>query len=147
MTLGRRREMKALGLLFALSLLPACTFTACGHPYENEVLLAVDTDKITNSTVKSAIESWQKGNSQLWLSHFTSDAKLFDDGHPRDFQDFSTNVIGTERFTSIDKVKENGSKVFGHFHTKVWGDFKASFKFYFDDSGKVYRLDIAQADY
>lgn len=46
----------------------------------------MDTGKLTNNTVKEVFEAWQKGDSQTFLSYFTANAKLYDDGNPRDFQ-------------------------------------------------------------
>ncbi len=88
--------------LLALSLLSACGFATCGSPHEHQALSPIDTNKITNDTVKSAIEAWQNGNSQLWPSHFTSDAKLFDDGHPR--KGVATNT--TNRWNRINEPKQ-----------------------------------------
>lgn len=103
--------------------------------------------KISNEKAKAAIEAWQKGDATLWLSFFTTDAKLFDDGHPRDFKKFSTEAIGQERFTSIDKVEDNGMSVYGHFHSDTWGDFKTYFTFHLDTAGKFNKLEIGQASY
>ncbi|WP_265131081.1 nuclear transport factor 2 family protein [Chryseobacterium oranimense] len=105
----------------------------------------MDTNKITNNTVKEAFEAWQKGDSQLWLYFFTPDAKLLDDGNPRDFIKFSTNAIGHERFTSIDLVEDNGQSVYGQFHSDTWGNFRTYFKFHINSAGKIYLLEIGQA--
>ncbi|WP_048510341.1 hypothetical protein [Chryseobacterium sp. FH2] len=103
--------------------------------------------KISNPKVKVAIEAWQKGDTTLWLSFFTTDAQLLDDGHSRDFRKFSTEAIGHERFTSIDKVEDNGMSVYGYFHSDIWGDFKTYFKFHLDDTGRFDKLEIGQASY
>ncbi|MDO5609124.1 MAG: hypothetical protein Q4G08_11785 [Capnocytophaga sp.] len=107
----------------------------------------MDLHKITNNIAKSAVEALQDGNSNRWLSFFTDNVKLLDDGHPRDFKKFSTEAIGHEHFTSIDKVEDNGQSVFGKFHTETWGDFKAYFKFHINQDGKIYQLEIGQANY
>ncbi|WP_242696492.1 hypothetical protein [Longitalea luteola] len=107
----------------------------------------MDTSKLSNPIVRSAFEAWQKGDSPLWLSHFTKDAQLLDDGRPRDFQKFSTRAIGTERFTSVDIVKDSGRSVYGKFHSDTWGNFKTYFKFHIDANNKIYKLEIGQADY
>ena len=107
----------------------------------------MDTNKITNTIAKSAIEAWQDGNSKLWLSFFTDDAELFDDGNIRNFKKFTTEAIGHEHFTSIDKIEDNGTSVYGEFHSDTWGDFKTYFKFLINQDGKIYQLEIGQADY
>ncbi|QIH37118.1 hypothetical protein G6053_17660 [Sphingobacterium sp. DR205] len=106
----------------------------------------MDISKLTNNTVKEAFEAWQKGDSQSFLSYFTTDAKLFDDGSPRDFQKFVKDACGHERFTSIDTVENEGKDIYGNFHTESWGDFKTYFKFHFDADEKISRLDIGQAN-
>jgi hypothetical protein len=103
--------------------------------------------KISNSNVKAAIEAWQEDDAALWLSFFITDTQLLDDGHIRDFKKFSTEAIGNERFTSIDKVEDNGLSVYGHFHSDTWGDFKTYFKFHLDKTGKFDKLEIGQASY
>jgi hypothetical protein len=106
----------------------------------------MNTDKLTHPVVKTAIEAWQQGDAKTWLSLFTAKADLFDDGHPRDFRNFTSSAIGHEHFTSIDKVENNGREVYGQFHSDKWGDFKTYFRFYLDEQGKIYRLDIGQAE-
>ncbi|OQP46009.1 hypothetical protein A4D02_32505 [Niastella koreensis] len=107
----------------------------------------MDTSKLTNPTVKAAFQAWQAGDSKLWLSYFTADAQLLDDGHPRNFANFSTEAIGHERFTSIDIVKDSGRSIYGQFHSDTWGNFKTYFKFHLDAYNKIYKLEIGQAEY
>ena len=128
----------------------ACAQIACGQrngDQGQQQIAVMDTTKLTNKTVRSAIEAWQQGDSKLWLSYFTSNAKLLDDGNPRDFHKFSTEAIGHERFTSFDKVEDSGLSVYGKFHSDTWGNFKTYFKFHIDGAGKIYQLEIGQADY
>lgn len=103
----------------------------------------MDTSKF-NPIVKSAFEAWQGNDLQGWLSHFTADAKLYDDGNPRDFQAFSKE-IGKERFTGIDEVKSDGTEIVGPFHSDQWGNFRTYFRFHLNGEGKIERLDIGQA--
>jgi len=131
-------------------LLLACNFIAFGQLFKNHThqkLTEMDINKITSDKVKSAVKAWQDGNAALWLSFFTGDAKLLDDGHIRDFKKFSAEAIGHERFTSIDKVENDGLSVYGEFHSDTWGDFKTYFKFQLNNDGKFHQLEIGQADY
>jgi hypothetical protein len=105
----------------------------------------MDTAKLTNQTVKKAFDAWQNGDSKTFLSYFTADAKLYDDGNPRNFQGFVKEACGHEKFTSIDKVENDGKDITGNFHTESWGDFKTYFKFTINSEGKISRLDIGQA--
>lgn len=70
---------------------------------------------------------------------------MFDDGNSRDFSKFVKDACGHEKFTSIDKVENNGLDIMGNFHTESWGDFKTYFKFQINAEGKINRLDIGQA--
>lgn len=103
----------------------------------------MDTSKL-DPIVKSAFEAWQGKDLKGWLGHFAPDAKLYDDGNPRDFQAFSRE-IGKERFTSIDEVKRDGTEIVGQFHSDQWGDFRTYFRFHANADGKFDRLDIGQA--
>jgi len=101
-------------------LLLAGSLSACGQFYQkhsHRKLTEMEINKISNKIVKAAIEAWQQGNSELWLSFFTEDAKLLDDGNIRNFKKFSTEAIGHERFTSFDKVDDKGLSVYGQFHS------------------------------
>jgi len=132
-----------------ISLMLADNLSACGQFYQKHSHLKVtemETNKISNKIVKAAVEAWQQGNSALWLSFFTEDAKLFDDGNIRDFKKFSIEAIGHERFTSFDRVEDNGLSIYGQFHSDIWGDFKTYFKFFIDKEGRIYQLTIGQAD-
>jgi hypothetical protein len=132
------------------SLIFTGSFAACGQGQGNNKDIktqVMDTSKLTNSTVKAAFQAWQQGDSKLWLSFFTDKAQLLDDGHTRNFQKFSTEAIGHERFTSIDKVEDNGLSIYGQFHSDTWGNFKTYFKFHIDSNRKIDKLEIGQADY
>ncbi|WP_209856754.1 hypothetical protein [Chitinophaga sp. OAE865] len=107
----------------------------------------MNTDKLTNATVKQAVNALQTNDSKAWFALFTDKAALYDDGNKMDFKAFWQKAIGHERFTSIDKVENNGLDVYGRFHSDQWGDFKTYFKFHIDKDGKINRLDIGQAEY
>lgn len=52
----------------------------------------------------------------MFLSFFTNNATLYDDGSPRDFEGFVKDACGNEKFTSIDKVENNGLSIRIHQH-------------------------------
>lgn len=108
--------------------------------------MAVDKETLTNPVVKSAVNLLEKGDLKGWLDLFTANPELLDDGRPVNFAGFSKSAPGHERFTSIDKVENNGFGIYGHFHSDKWGDFKTYFKFHINIEGKIDRLDIGQAD-
>ena len=105
----------------------------------------MNTDPLRNPTVKAAIEALQNGDRKAWAALFEADAKLYDDGSPRSLEKFTREALGHERFTSIEKVENNGLDVIGGFHSDQWGDFRTYFKFHLSSSGKINRLDIGQA--
>lgn len=107
----------------------------------------MNTDMLTNPTVKKAINALQFADKDTWFSLFTEDATLYDDGNKMEFRRFFEKAIGHERFTSIDKVEDNGLSLFGKFHSDQWGDFKTYFRFRINAAGKIDRLDIGQASY
>jgi hypothetical protein len=104
----------------------------------------MDLRKLTNPSVRGAIEALLAGDKTAWLAFFTADAELTDDGSARSFVGFSDDALGHERFTSIDRVDNNGLNVYGSFHSDRWGDFKTYFKFHLGPDGKFARLDIGQ---
>jgi len=106
----------------------------------------VKTDALTNPIVKAAIEALPNGDREAWDALFEPDVARFDDGSPRDFQHFTRDAMGHERFTSIDQVKKDGLHVTGGFHSDQWGDFRTYFRFHLSRAGKIRRLDIGQAD-
>lgn len=136
-------------LFYTFCFFTILSFTACGQTNTKQNSTKqnnkMDTSKLTNETVKKAFDAWQNGDSKTFLSFFTTDAKLYDDGNPRDFLKFVKDACGNEKFTSIDKVENNGLDITGNFHTESWGDFKTYFKFHINAEGKINRLDIGQA--
>lgn len=82
----------------------------------------VSTDKLTEPTVKAAVDALQKGDRSAWAALFEAGAKLFDDGAPRDLEKFTRDAIGHERFTSIERVSSDGLEIVGGFHSDQWGD-------------------------
>lgn len=136
-------------VIYMFCILATLSFRACGqsNTKQNSTIKTtkMDTSKLTNETVKKAFDAWQSGDSKTFLSYFTADAKLYDDGNSRNFQSFVKDACGHEKFTSIDKVENNGLDIFGNFHTESWGDFKTYFKFKINAEGRINRLDIGQA--
>lgn len=104
----------------------------------------MDTSKLTNQTVKAAIEALQEKDNKKWLTYFTTDAKMTDDGKPRNFQSFSKSAVGEEWFTELHRVENDGKDVYGHLKTKKWGEFNVYFKFHINAKGKIHQLDIGQ---
>src|SRR6267143_1505405 len=81
------------------------------------------TDALTNPIVRAAIEALQNGNRKTWSALFEPDAELYDDGSPGSLKEFTRDALGHERFTSIDRVENNGLDLTGAFHSDRWGDF------------------------
>ncbi|MDP9956571.1 hypothetical protein J2X97_002230 [Epilithonimonas hungarica] len=105
----------------------------------------MDYDKITNETVKKAIEALENGDKS-WYSYFTDDPVMTDDGNKVDFKSFFAKALGEEKFLSIDKVENDGKDVYGNFKAGKWGTFRVFFKFHQNTEGKFDRLDIGQAN-
>lgn len=114
------------------------------HDFRNKP--DMDTSKLTDPTIKSAFEALQSGNRVEWKSQFAEKVTFTDDGNQRDFDGFSNSAIGQERFTSIEKIENEGKFISGNFHSDIWGDFKVFFKFHLNGEGKIDRLDIGQAN-
>ncbi len=105
----------------------------------------MDLSKITNETVRNAIEALQNNNLQQWYSFFTDDATFTDDGRILSFKSFFNNAFDKkEKFLSIDKVENEGKSITGNFYAGQWGTFRVYFKFHLNSAGKIDRLDIGQ---
>lgn len=101
---------------------------------------------LKNTTVKAAIDAFQRGDRTAWSALFEDEAKLFDDGSPRSFQEFTADALGHERFTSFERVSADGLEVVGEFHSERWGDFRTYFRFHLGSGGKIHRLDVGQVE-
>jgi hypothetical protein len=101
---------------------------------------------LTNPTVKAAVAALQAGDRKSWTALFEPAAKLYDDGAPRSLDELTREALGHERFTSIDKVENDGLDLTGDFHSDQWGNFRTYFRFQLSASGKIRRLDIGQAE-
>lgn len=104
----------------------------------------MDLSKITNETVRKAIEALQSGD-QSWYGFFTDNPVMTDDGNKIDFKAFFSHALGEEKFLTIDKVENDGKDVYGNFKAGKWGTFRVYFKFHQNADGKFDRLDIGQA--
>jgi hypothetical protein len=82
------------------------------------------TDALTNPIVRAAIEALQNGNRKTWSALFEPDAELYDNGSPRSLKEFTRDALGHERFTSIDRVENNGLDLTGAFHSDRWAIFR-----------------------
>lgn len=138
---------KYLILLLALS-----SMTGCGQQKNTENKTqkiekqqTMDLNKITNETVKKAIEALQENDKTLWYSYFTKDAVFTDDGNKLDLKSFFDNAFNhKEKFLSIDKIENNGKNLEGNFFAGQWGTFRTYFHFHINQEGKIERLDIGQ---
>jgi len=116
---------------------------ATGHALAS---VPMKTPALRNPTVKAAIEAFQKGDRKAWSALFEEDAELFDDGSARSLERFARDALGHERFTSIERVGQDGLEVIGKFHSDQWGDFKTYFRFHLGPEGKIHRLDIGRTE-
>ncbi len=105
----------------------------------------MDTSKITDSTVRKAIEALQHNDKQAWFSFFTADAVFTDDGRTLDLHAFFDNAFDKkEKFLSLDQVENEGRHISGNFYAGQWGTFRVFFRFGIGSDGKIHRLDIGQ---
>ncbi|WP_426276768.1 hypothetical protein ACN9MN_16530 [Chryseobacterium sp. S-02] len=142
--------MKTLPIITVLAV--SLSLTACGQtktqktePATIKKTQKMDTNKLTNETVKAAFDAWQNGDSKTFLSFFTENATMTDDGSPRNFQSYVKEACGKEIFLTIDTVGNDGKDIQGNFKAGQWGTFPVFFKFHQNADGKFDRLDIGQA--
>lgn len=77
-----------------LPILLLITLQACGRVgnHEHKKLIQVEYEKITNPIAKEAIKAWQAGDRAKWLSLFTENPILLDDGSSINFLKFSDYI-------------------------------------------------------
>ncbi len=105
----------------------------------------MDLSKITNSKVHAAMTAWQNGDSKTFLSYFTPNPTMTDDGSPRSFLGFVKEACGEEKFLTIDSVDNDAKEIIGNFKAGKWGTFRVFFKFHQNADGQFDRLDIGQS--
>lgn len=128
------------------------SLTACGQVKENQKKTppsilkqhTMDLSKITDETVRHAIEALQTGDKK-WYSFFIENPVMTDDGNTVDFTTFFSKALGKEYFLSIDRIENEGKDIYGNFKAGQWGTFPVFFKFHKNAEGKFERLDIGQA--
>jgi len=104
----------------------------------------MDTSRLTQATVRAAIEALQRGDSAAWLEQFEPGAWLTDDGAARSFGEFTRRALGHERFVAIETVDADGLEISGRFHSDRWADFRTYFHVTLGARGTIRRLDIGQ---
>lgn len=134
-----------------LPLLILISITSCAQKTEKiqskkiEKQQTMDLNKITNETVKKAIEALQENDKTLWYSYFTKDAVFTDDGNQLNLKSFFDNAFNhKERFLSIDIVENDGRNLVGNFFAGQWGTFRTYFNFHVNNEGKIEKLEIGQ---
>lgn len=106
----------------------------------------MDLSKMTNETVRKAVETLQANDKKAWYAYFTKNAVFTDDGRTLDLKSFFDNAFEKkEKFLSLDKVENEGKDIYGNFYAGQWGTFQVFFKFQINADGEVIRLDIGQA--
>ncbi|MBX3256153.1 MAG: hypothetical protein KF862_18595 [Chitinophagaceae bacterium] len=135
----------------SLTLLTVLVFTACGQTNNKAFQTITNTEqkmeiqKISNETVKKAVEALQANDKNTWYTYFTDDAVFTDDGRILNFKSFFDNAFNKkEKFLSIDKVGNDGKDIYGNFFAGQWGTFSVFFKFHINADAKIDRLDIGQ---
>lgn len=140
-------------MIMALVFVFSFMLTACGQTdnqrssriENNKAEKKMDLSKLTNETVKNAVEALQSNIRTAWYTYFTDDATFTDDGRTLDFKTFFDNAFEKkEKFLDIDKVENEGKDIYGNFYAGQWGTFRVYFKFHQDATGKFNGLDIGQ---
>jgi len=101
--------------------------------------------------VQAALKAMADNDRAAWMTLFTDDIELLDDGKPHSFIEWSDGEIfspppGRSRgyITAVTRVEDRGLTFFGRLHSEQWGDFDVYNRFTLRD-GKVARLDVGQA--
>ena len=69
----------------------------------------MNTDALTNPTVKAAIEAFQSGDRKAWSALFEPDAELYDDGSPRSLKEFTRDVLGQATSGSLQSISSRST--------------------------------------
>jgi len=139
------KQLQIIFIVFGLTISSCSQAQTKNNNYSNQKSNKMDTSKLTNETVKAAIDALQANDKATFLSYFAPDAKFSDDGNERDLKAFFDNAFNhKERFLSIDKVENEGKNLQGDFNAGQWGTFKVYFNFTVNSEGKITRLDIGQ---
>lgn len=105
----------------------------------------MDTSKITNEVVKSAVDALQANDLNAWYGHFADDVVFTDDGEVLDFKPFFDNAFNhKEKFLDIDGIENDGTSITGNFFAGQWGTFHVYFNFKINPEGKISHIDIGQ---
>lgn len=104
--------MSLFKIIFILMLFASLQCCAQLHQHQHQKNNNMNYQLITNTVAQAAIKAWQEADVSKWKSLFIVGAKLYDDGSPRDFQDFSTQAIGHEYFLSFDKIENQGTTMY-----------------------------------
>jgi hypothetical protein len=76
--------------------------------------------ELTHPLVKAAVEALNAGDRAAWFALFTPNATLTDDGHNRNFTQWSDSEIfgdGAGRITEIQRVENKGLTLYAKFHS------------------------------
>lgn len=145
--LQRSVRERTISHMFYLPLHRGTLFSQCTGTFTSNTNIM--TEKLTNPTMKKLIEALNAGNQQAWNTLFTANAEFYNDGYRSDLKQFTAGAfgLGKERFSSIDKVENNGLDIYGRYYSHQRGSFRTYFKLRLDAIGKITRLEAGQAKY
>jgi hypothetical protein len=143
------------GFLPRLVVAGAWLFAASATGAQTNKGVPVNMHLITQPLVRQAVQAMNDNDRAAWMALFSADAMVTDDGKPHDFTDWSDTevfakkraylVLGKSRgyFTAIDRVTNEGTLIYGKFHSDRWGELDVYSRFHVRD-GKIVRLDVGQ---
>ena len=106
----------------------------------------MEINQLHNPIVRAALTAVNAGDRATWLSMFSPNAILTDDGNRRHYAEWSDTELfgkGNGRIINVESEQAGGLTIHTLFHSNVWGEFNTFWTFSVED-GKITRLDVGQ---
>lgn len=106
----------------------------------------MEIKELHNPIVRAALTAVNNNDRATWLSLFSPNAHVTDDGNPRHYVEWADTELfgkGNGRITNVEHEDASGLTIHTMFHSNVWGQFKTFWTFTLRDD-KITRLDVGQ---
>lgn len=105
----------------------------------------IELDHLADPTVRSVVAAINAGDRQAFLSAFTPDATMSDDGSDRDLHQWiDREIFSSGGHMDVESQSVDGRSLVALYSNNVWGQMRTAWTFTVKD-GKVSHMETGQA--
>lgn len=104
----------------------------------------IPIDQLSDPTVRTVVSAINAGDRDAFMSAFTPDATMADDGSDRNLQQWSDReIFSASGHMDVEAESGDGRSLVVRYRNDMWGEMLTSWSFTITD-GKVSRMETGQ---